>query len=174
MTRDSDDLRELYYEFGRTAEIAQLMETEAGNLALVYSTMLVDTSKITEEQRAFFRSLIQDINARTFGNLFREIKKTVEIDDRILATLEEALDKRNYLMHKFFREHNFAIYSVEGRLSMLAELREIQETLNRAHATLTAMSKSLSQLLAKLKGHEILSDQMAHSLMADGKRVDML
>jgi geranylgeranyl pyrophosphate synthase len=59
-------------------------------------------------------------------------------------------------------------------MSMLAELREIQETFNRAHATLTAMSKSLSQLLAKLKGHEILSDQMAHSLMADGKRVDML
>jgi predicted RNA-binding Zn ribbon-like protein len=77
-------------------------------------------------------------------------------------------------MHKFFREHNFAIYSVEGRLNMLAELREIQETLNRAHATLTAMTKALSQLLAKLKGHEILSDQMTHSLMADGKRVGMI
>jgi hypothetical protein len=174
MTRDSDDLRELYYEFGRAAEIAQLMETEAGNLALVYSTMLVDTSKITEEQRGFFRSLIQDINARTFGNLFREIKEMVAMDDRFLATVEEALNKRNYLMHKFFREHNFAIYSVEGQLCMLTELRETQETFNRAHATLTAMTKSLSQSLPKLKGHVILSDQMAHSLMADGKRVGML
>jgi len=147
---------------------------EAGNLALIYSTMLVDTSKITKEQRAFFRSLIQNVNARTFGNLFREITKMIVVDDRILATVEEALNKRNYLMHKFYREHNFAIYSAEGRLSMLAELREIQETLNRAHATLAAMSKSLSQLLAQLKGHEILSDQMAHSLMANGKRVDMV
>ncbi len=41
------------------------METEDGNLALVYSTILIETSKITEEQCAFFRSLIQDINART-------------------------------------------------------------------------------------------------------------
>ena len=47
MTSSSDDLRELYYEFGRAAEMAQVMETEAGNLALAYATMLVDTSTIT-------------------------------------------------------------------------------------------------------------------------------
>ena len=150
------------------------METVDGNLALVYSTILIKTSKITEEQRAFFHSLIKDINARTFDNLFREIIKMVAIDDSILATAEEALDKRNHLVQKFFREHNLATYSADGRLSMLAELREIQETLNREHAMLTDMTKLLSQLLAKLKGHEILSGQMAHSLMADGKRVEML
>jgi hypothetical protein len=98
----------------------------------------------------------------------------VAIDDRILATAEEALDKRNHRVHKFFQEHNFATYSAEGRLSILAELRDIYETLNRDHAMLTAMTKLLSQLHAKLKGHEILSGQMAHSLMAEGKRVDML
>jgi len=57
----SDDLRELYYEFGRAAEMAQVMETEAGNLALVYATMLVDTAKITDEHREFFRARSPDI-----------------------------------------------------------------------------------------------------------------
>ena len=75
MTDCADDLRELYYEFGRAAELAQLMETEAGNIALIYATMLVDTSNITNEQREFFQALMQDVNKRTFGNLFRQIQK---------------------------------------------------------------------------------------------------
>jgi hypothetical protein len=173
MTSSSDDLRELYYEFGRAAEMAQVMEMEAGNLALVYATMLVDTSKITEEQRGCFRELVQDLNARTFGNLFRQIQKMGKIDDSILTTVNEALEKRNYLTHKFFRQHNFAIHSVEGRATMLAELREIQETLNRAHATLSAMTESWSQLLAKLFGRKMLSEQEALTLIAEGRRVDI-
>ena len=78
---------------------------------MVYATMLVQTSKIVEEQRAFLRLLIQDINARAFGNLLREITKMITIYDRYLATVEEALYKRNFLLHKYFRPHNFVIYS---------------------------------------------------------------
>ena len=167
------DLRELYYEFGRAAEMAQVMETEAGNLALVYATMLVNTSKITDEQREFFRALLQDVNKRTFGNLFRQIQKMGQIDDSIIATVNDALEKRNYLTHKFFRRHNFAIHSAEGRRTMLAELREIQASLSVAHATLSAMTGSLSQLLAKLFGRNMLSEQEALTLMAEGKRVEI-
>jgi hypothetical protein len=168
-----DDLRELYFEFGRAAEMAQVMETEAGNLALVYASMLVDTSKITDEQREFFRALVQDVNKRTFGNLFREIQKLGQIDASILAAVNDALEKRNYLTHKFFRKHNFAIHSVDGRKAMLAEIREIQGSLSLAHAMLSGMTGSLSQLLAKLFGRKVLSEQEALALMARGKRVDI-
>ncbi len=171
MKSSSDDLRELYYQFGRAAEMAQVLETEAGNLALVYASMLVDTSKITVEQRELFRALVQDVNKRSFGNLFRQIQKMIQIDDSIFATLNEALEKRNYLTHKFFRQHNFAIRSIEGRRTMLAELREIQTSLSLGHATLSAMTGSLSQLLAKLFGRNVLSEEEAFTLMARGKRV---
>jgi hypothetical protein len=106
------------------------MEMESGNPSVVYMAMLVDISKSAEKLRGFCYSLIQDINARTLGNLFRKIKKTVTMDNSLLARVEEALDKRNHLIYKFFRGHNLAIRSVEGRLSMLAELHDIQETLN--------------------------------------------
>ena len=173
MTSCPDDLRELYYEFGRAAEMAQVMETEAGNLALVYATMLVDTSTITDEQREFFRALVQDVNDRTFGNLFRQIQKMGQIDDSIIATVNNALEKRNYLTHKFFRRHNFAIHTVEGRKTILAELREIQGSLSLACTVLSGMTGALSQLLAKLFGRNVLSEQEALTLMAEGKRVDM-
>ena len=53
MTEIPDDLRELYFEFGRAAEMAQVMEVEAGNLALAFVTTAFDTSNITREQREF-------------------------------------------------------------------------------------------------------------------------
>ncbi len=168
-----DDLRELYFEFGRAAEMGQVMETEAGNLALVYASMLADTSKITDEQREFFRALVQDVNERTFGNLFREIQKLGQIDASILSAVNDALEKRNYLTHKFFRAHNFAIHSVDGRKAMLAEVREIQASLSLAHAMLSGMTGSLSQLLAKLLGRKVLSELEAIDLMARGKQVDI-
>jgi hypothetical protein len=173
MSSFPDDLRELYFEFGRAAEMAQVMETEAGNLALVYASMLVDTSKITDEQSEFFRAIVEDVNKRTFGNLFREIQKLGQIDANILATVNDALERRNYLTHQFFRKHNFAIHSVDGRKAMLAEIREIQGSLSLAHAMLSGMTGSLSQLLAKLFGRNVLSEQESLALMAGGKRVDI-
>ena len=173
MSSFPDDLRELYFEFGRAAEMAQVMETAAGNLALAYASMLVDTSKITDEQREFFRALVQDVNKRTFGNLFREIQKMGEIDVSILSAVNDALEKRNHLTHKFFRAHNFAIQSVDGRKAMLAEVREIQASLSLAGAMLSGMTGSLSQLLAKLFGRKVLSEQEVIDLMARGRRVDI-
>lgn len=169
MTDCPDDLRELYCEFGRAGELAQLMEMEAGNLALVYATMLVDTSRITDEQREFFRALVQDVNKRTFGNLFLQIQNLGQIGSSILDTVNDALEKRNYLTHKFFREHNFAIGSVEGRKTMLAELLEIQASLSLANAVLLGMTESL----AKVLGHKVLSEQEVLTLMAEAKRVDI-
>jgi len=173
MTSSSNDIREIYFEFGRAAEMAQLMELEAGNLALVYATMLVDTSNITDEQREFFQALIQDVNKRTFGNLWEQIQKIGQMDDTIIAAVSEGLDKRNYLMHRFFRKHNIAIHSIEGRRAMLEELCEIQTALNRANIVLSLMTDSLSQLLEKLFGRNILSEQDALTLMAKGKRLDI-
>jgi len=64
-----DDLKELYFEFGLAAEMAQVMEVEAGNFALTSITAWIDPSKVTDEHREVFRALIDDVNKRTFGNL---------------------------------------------------------------------------------------------------------
>jgi hypothetical protein len=173
MSSFPDDLRELYFEFGRAAEMAQVMETEAGNLALLYASMFVDTSKITDEQREFIQSIVQGVNESTFGKLFREIQKLGEFDASLLATVKEALEKRNYLTHGFFRKHNFAIHSEDGRKAMLAEVREIQGSLSLGHAVLSGISGSLSQLHAKLFGLNKLSEQEGLALMKRGKQVDI-
>jgi len=51
---DPEDLRELYYKYGRTAEMAQVMEFEVGNLALAFVSVMFDPQTITDEQRRIF------------------------------------------------------------------------------------------------------------------------
>ena len=55
-----EDLKDLYMEFGRTAEIAQVMEFEAGNLALAFASLAFDPETITDDDRRTFQSIIND------------------------------------------------------------------------------------------------------------------
>jgi len=179
MTESPDNLSQLYYEFGRTAELAQTMEVEAGTLVLVYSSIILGRTEITDEHRKFFQALNQDISKRTLGNLLHAIRETGQISDDIITALSNSLDKRNYLVHHFFPAHNFAIYSVEGRATMIAELKEIQECFVMARAMLSAMSGSLDRLLSEVFGRNQLFGEegdlgkLTLKLMEEGNRVEI-
>lgn len=169
MTNIPEDRRELYVEFGRAAEMAQIMEVEAGNLALAFVTIAFDTTNITDEQREFVRALIDDVDRRTFGNLMREIRKTTHVSEGIDKTINDALVKRNYLIHKFFRTHNFAIHSEEGRKAMRAEIAAIYSALNLAHRVLHGMTHTLNQAFGKPN----ITEEYEQQLVAAAKKLDI-
>jgi hypothetical protein len=164
-----EDLRLLYFEFGRTAEMAQVMEIEAGNLALAFVSLAFDPSKITDDERGLFRAIVDDVNSRTFGNLLKQIRKIGSVSENIENSIDEALEKRNYLVHKFFRSHNLQINSEEGRKEMIAELRAIHESLSRAHTVLAGMTQTLNQAF----GRPNISQQEAIELMRSAERIDI-
>jgi len=163
------DLYELYAEFGLAAEKAQALEVEAGNVGLAFLSAFVGTNQITEEDRARFRGLVDDANRKTLGTLLKVIKSLGRFDQSILDAIDEALERRNYLMHKFFRYHNFAICSEAGRKRMIEELREIQRKLALAHAMLHGISCTLVALAGRPAGSEELEAQF----ICEGDRVDI-
>jgi hypothetical protein len=136
------DQYELYAEFGFTAEKAQVLETEAGNVALSFLALFVNTNEITPEATEMFRSVVNDVNRKTFGALLKRIKAVVTFDPSIVQIIDEALERRNHLTHHFFRTHNFAIFDTAGRKAMVEELKEIQSKLDLAHASLLALSSA--------------------------------
>jgi hypothetical protein len=164
-----DDLSELYCKYGRTVEMAQVMELAAGNLALAFISVMFDPKTINDEQRRMFKSVIDDVDKRTFGNLLIQIRKTVTISEEIEQTVTEALEKRNYLIHRFFRKHNFAINSEEGRQAMNIELDDIYRALNLAHALLYGMTHTLNQAF----GWPNISQEETLELIKKAKRVDI-
>ena len=164
-----NDLQELYCKYGQTAEMAQVMELEAGNLTLAFISVWFNPQTITDEQRRMFQSLITDVDTRTFGNLLKEIRKTATISEEIENTLTEALEKRNYLAHRFFKKHNFAINSEEGRKAMNAELDDIYRALNLAHAFLHGMTHTLNQAF----GWPNITEKDVIEMVKKGKKVNL-
>ena len=162
-----EDLQNLYTEFGRTAEMAQVMEVEAGNLALTFVSLAFDPETITDDERRFFRAVAEDVNRRTFGYLLKEIRKIGNIDEEIESSINMALEKRNYLVHGFFRTHNLGIHSKEGREAMRRELQEIYEALSRAHTILSLMTDTLNGVF----GRPNISEEQARVLIKKGKRL---
>lgn len=163
------DLDELYAKFGRTAEMAQVMELEAGNLALSYVLIAFDVNNLTKEQKLFLKSLSEDIDRRTFGNLANILKKSMNIDKTIKDRIDSALEKRNYLTHRFFRTHNFAIHSAEGRAKMIEELSNLYEAFYIAHTLLHGMTHTLN----KLFGNPNITEEQAKKLLEKAKRVEL-
>ena len=98
----SKKLNELYTHFGIASEKAQVLELEAGNVVISFITLFVDTKSITNEEKKEYKRLIDDVDSKTLGNLLREIKSIVHFDSTSENIINEALNKRNYLIHRFF------------------------------------------------------------------------
>jgi hypothetical protein len=113
--------------------------------------------------------VIDDVDKRTFGNLFNLIRRRVSIGKEIEKMVTEALEKRNYLIHGFFKKHNFAIHSEEGRQAMNVELDDIYRAINLAHAVLSAMTHTLNQAF----GWPNISQEETLELIRKGKQVDI-
>jgi len=140
------DLYKLYAEYGIAAEKAQLLETEAGNVAIAFVALLVGIDELDDEKKRFYSNLVNDVNQKTLGRLLKHIKTIVNVDKKGIEIIDEALKQRNYLTHHYFRTHNFAIFSEDGRKKMIQELKDIQKKLDKAYACLLCISSLLEKL----------------------------
>lgn|GEM_PF-1297603 len=163
------DLYELYAQFGMASEAAQVLEVEAGNLALAYLAMSVEPTRVTPEETEVFRAVIEDVNRKTLGAMFRHLRGIAQIDPALTAVMDRALERRNYLTHHFFRTHNFAIQNAHGQSEMIGELRQISADLYRGHQILSVMTDCVNHLA----GHGDNLSEIVEKLTQRGKSIDI-
>jgi hypothetical protein len=124
-------LDEVYQKFGFTAEAAQLLETELGNVLLLSAG--VEHGWFIEPDGKFATELHDAINRSTLGQLFKRLEKSPLSLSDLETLFSSALRERNRLFHHFYRQHNFRRNSEEGRAIMWIDLNSIHETLHRAY-----------------------------------------
>jgi hypothetical protein len=164
------DLHELYAQVGIAAECAQVLEVEAGNLAIAYLTLFVKPGQeVSPAETAVYRAVIEDVNRKTLGAMFRHIRGMATIDPALVAIMDKALERRNYLTHHFFRTHNFAIQGAAGRATMLEDIECVSTDLRRGHQVLSAMTDSINQI----GGHGKNPNAVVEKLVQRGKRIDI-
>ncbi|GAB6910157.1 conserved hypothetical protein [Desulfosarcina cetonica] len=133
-------LDDVYRQFGETAEAAQLLEVELGNIAIMHN--LLDKNLIDEKSPDAAASIFQKINRSTLGQLLKQVGKSTDYIDEIYSKLDNALKVRNRLSHSFYREHNFRRNTEDGRLIMLNDLVKMHDLILDAYRELLEISNS--------------------------------
>ena|ERR1700674_5482205 len=140
-------LDDVYRKFGETAEAAQLLETELGNMLMM--DRCIDEGLLEKKNPARAADILDSVNRHTLGQLLKSLNNRTQSLDALDALLVKARDERNRLSHSFYREHNFRRNSAEGRDFMMEDLEGIHSALLDAYKAVLALGGVDLDALAK-------------------------
>lgn len=151
MTEHSDDKNEhvknVYAHFGLAMYFAQVLEHGLAN-AMMSAQLLPQRAGRPvkkKEWEAEFDAFMNEQYQQTLGRLIRALKNSTSVPSSLEGLLAEALERRNYLTHHYFRERAEAFMSWKGREQMIEELQGAQELFDLADSRLTAVEKQLRE-----------------------------
>lgn len=119
---ESYQIREVYAQYGLTMYLAQVVELQVANAAMMSS--VAPGSYPSEED---YQAAWDEHFTVTLGRLVKRLRPHVADDEKFVQDLEKALRLRNHLTHHFFRTQAGDFMSTSGRESMLVELLEARE-----------------------------------------------
>lgn len=144
---------DVYVQFGKAAEVAQMLEREIGTALLALDGL--ETKSYLQPNADTYQRLAQAIDAQTLGASLKKMGKYFDLRNETGGIFSRALDTRNRLSHRFFAAHGLAMIDDGGRDKMVDDLREIQSTLATAYAIASPLSKTLVQtLMDRAKGQQ--------------------
>ena len=133
-------MRDTYVHFPVAIFRAQNLEVEIVNAMVI--ARLPEKDHITRQEIDAFRD--QQFTY-TIGKLLRKLKEYVSVHDDLEQTLSEALTKRNWLVHDYFRERAEELLSPAGCNLMISELVEAQQLFKHATHTLNMSVKTIRE-----------------------------
>lgn len=126
-TNDDDDRSKLVYAyFGLAGYWIQCLEQTFENM-IILGTLKNQDSLNKEFVDNFYYEL--DKSKDTMGGLLRKVKRIYSISEDHIIELSELLEKRNYLIHGYFKANSFKWVTNEGKLEMILEFVDfVQKT----------------------------------------------
>ena len=141
---EEGQLNEVFARFGLAAQHAQLFEEALGNFLLAHNKIFPASlgAGTLEEFEA-------EIPKRTMGSLLREVNEHLNIiGGNSARRMDDALLKRNHLMHHFFLKSREKLETEEGRMDgikelekMIVEFKEAHELINKIYMHMRVVMK---------------------------------
>ena len=120
-------VEEVYHDAGRALEAANLLETELGTCLLALDAL--ETGSFANPDADAYLRLREAIDSNTLGRSIRVIKDKLHITDNVDAVLQDALEARNFLAHRFFPHHGMKIHDPAGRDEMVAHIDRLRDAI---------------------------------------------
>jgi hypothetical protein len=123
--------REAFARYGLAMYHAQCVEK---SLAILVSSVFNKEFLPSAPDR---REEIQnEIFSKTIGRLLKRLEKQITIPPNLARTLDEALQKRNWLAHEYFWERAVELLTTAGRDKIIDELTELSDFFSKLDAHL--------------------------------------
>ncbi len=143
-------LRDVFTHYGHAAYWGQVLE-DALIQALVFIARLKDRSLTEEQLQALAQAEYK--KKKTIGVLIKEVRTAIRATEPIEVIVDQALQQRNYLIHRFFRGREEQIRSIEGMRGMVDELKEIQKAIFEGHRWVDILRKGVILLIQHDEEH---------------------
>ena len=147
---EEGQLNAVFACFGSAAQHSQYYEAALEEFLVVYNETFKKSLTLQD-----LEAIETKLRKKTIGALLREFRKYVTINDGTIEQfLDNALQKRNFLIHDFFRQRQEKFRTNKGRMEMLAELVGIENELKRATDLINGMRVAISEALGSKSGNE--------------------
>lgn len=87
-----------------------------------------------------------NLSKKTLGTLIKQLKKLIEVSDGFTERLEEALEIRNFLIHRFFNKQGEKLLTKVGRDETLKLIKEKREILYKCYYFLDSFIQALMEI----------------------------
>ena len=106
-----------------------------------------------------------NLSKKTLGGLIRQLKKIMNLDNTFSNRLEEALEARNYLTHRFFNDQAEKLLTQKGREDALELVKKKREILFQCYFFLDPYI----QILMKIRGFSsnMFTDEVKEKFQKD-------
>lgn len=145
---NAEQEKEVFAWFGLASYHAQCFEHGVVNLLL--SAELVAASKIVtkrDEWNALVDHILDSSFELTLGNIIRRLQERMSLDPRTSKVIQDAKDRRDWLAHRFFREHAEDFVTSSGRLRMLDVIEENGTRIHEAMKTVDLIEAATTKHL---------------------------
>ncbi len=158
---DDDDpdaeiqVREVFAYFGRAAYAASCVE-HGLTIALMQAELMSQAfgrarrlrkGPSRSEWEAMFDDYMAKHDLLPLGTLISRFRSVVKVEPALDALLDEALRRRNFLAHGFFREKAVDFAHAAGRIQMIEELDRDHDLFTRADE---AVQAAVAHIIPKL------------------------
>jgi len=127
MDYDDEQTRDVYAHYGLAMYLAQILEH-----VIVNALVILRLPKKEKYTRQDIDEFMEGRFQKTLGSLLKHLKSEVALAPDLESALTEALSRRNYLAHHYFREKSESFVTRHGRAQMIQELQADQRLFEKA------------------------------------------
>lgn len=157
-----EQVKEVYARFGLAFYHAQVLEHGIVNALVVLD--LIPSRLHLAHSRTEWEVAVDEFTERhfeqTMGRLLRNLRSVTVAPSDLEGLLRDALKKRNWLAHDFFRERASEFLTPNGREQMLTEVDECRSLFEAADA-------ALEDIVAPLRRTAGITDEMIERALQD-------